>query len=58
MDTIIVEIPKSQLAILAQKVATIVEQGGKYYSMNVMEFSTLAPNQRRDSRGYKINLNG
>ena len=38
-DRIIVEIPKSQVAIMAKKGATIVDQGGNYYSMSVVILS-------------------
>ena len=58
MDTITVEIPKSQVAMLEKKGATIVDQGGNYYSVNVMTLSTLVPNQRRDSGVYNNKLNG
>ena len=57
-DTITVEITRSQVAMLAKKVATIVNQGSNSDSMNTMTFSTLLPDQRCDSWFYKNNLNG
>ena len=41
MDTITIEIPKSQVAILAKNGATFVVQGGNSYSMNAMKFSNF-----------------
>ena len=58
VDIITVEIPKSQVAILAQKGANIVYQGGNSYSMIVMMLSTLVPNQCCASKVYRNNLNG
>ena len=55
MDTITVESTKYQLAMLAKKGASIVDQGGNSYLMNAMTFSTIAP---CDSGLYKNKLNG
>ena len=57
MDTITVEVTKSQVDILAKKGATIVNQGGDYYSIVAMTLSNLAPNQCRYSVVYTNNLN-
>ena len=38
MDTTTVEIPKSQVAMMDKKGATIVDQGGNSYPMNEMAF--------------------
>ena len=55
--SIIIEITKSQVALLAKKGATIVDQGGNYYSMGVITLSTLATNQFHASGFYRNNLN-
>ena len=57
MDTITVEIPRSQVAMMDKRGATIVNQGVNSYSMNTMTFSNIAPNQIRDSGAYNNNLN-
>ena len=52
MYTITIELPKSQVAMLAKKGATLVDQGGKYYSMN----ATTCKNSNDGSS--KNNFNG
>ena len=41
IDTIMIDIPKFQLAMLAKKVATLVEQGGNSNSMNALTLSNV-----------------
>ena len=41
MDTIMIEIPKSQLAMLLKKGSTLIDQGGNLYSMNALTLSNL-----------------
>ena len=58
MDTITVEIPKSQVSMLVKKGDTIVYKEVNDYSMSVMTLSNLAPNQFRNSGVYRNKLNG
>lgn len=58
MDSITIDIPKYQVDILAQKGATIVNQGGNSYSMSEATLSTFTTYQCQTSRVYRSNLNG
>ena len=58
MDRNIVEIPNSQVVMLAKKDATIVDQGGNYYSMSVVTLATHLPYHYRASGYYGSNPGG
>ena len=57
-DRIIVEIPKSQVAIMAKKGTNKFNKGGNHNSVNVMMLFPCAPNQCRDSEDYRSNPRG
>ena len=39
IDTITIEIPKSQVSMLTKNRATLIDQGGDSYSMNILTLS-------------------
>ena len=41
IDTITIEIPKSQVAMLTKNRATLIDQGGDSYSMNILTLSNF-----------------
>ena len=45
INTVTINIPKSQVAMLAKKGATIVNQGGNSYSMNALRLSNIMFNE-------------
>ena len=45
MDTIMIEIPKSQVAMLLKKGSTLIDQGGDSYSMNASRISNIMFNE-------------
>ena len=57
MYIINIEIPKSQVAMLAKNGATFVVQGGNSYSMNAMTFSNFKSHENSNDVASKNNFN-
>ena len=57
IDNITIEIPKSQVATIDKRGATIIDQEGNFCSMSMMTLSTSAKNQCRNSGVYRNKLN-
>ena len=58
MDTITVDIPKSQVVILAKKGANLVDQGGNSYSTNAMPVLNRKSLKNSNDGASKKNFNG
>ena len=57
-DIMIVEIPKSQVSMLAKKGTTIVDRGVNSYFMSAVTLAPCAPDKCCSSEDYDINPGG
>ena len=58
IDSIIAETPKSQVAMMSKKGATIADKGSNYYSMSVVMFAPRTPDQCHTGGDYGSNPGG
>ena len=58
IDTITIEITKSQVTMLSQKGTTIIVQGGNSYSMNALTLSNRMFHEYGVNGDYKNKFNG